>query len=427
MIAMCGIASAQTDPGVRGGAAGAGGAFPGLTPAEATAFLKAKGTFQEVDSVSGTIPGENGSGLGPVFNGNSCAQCHTFPAVGGTSPQTNPQIALATLHGAQNIVPSFLSINGPVREARFINNAAGTPDGGVHALFTIKGRSDAPGCTIAQENFNQQFANGNVIFRIPTPVFGGGLIEAIPGHNINNNLAANSAVKALLGISGKVNRNGNDGTITKFGWKAQNKSLLIFAGEAYNVESGVTNELFPNERVLLDANGNNTCQFNGVPEDHFHFDTGEPGDIDSFAVFMRLSAPPVPAPATASTQRGLAAFNSIGCALCHTQTLMTEKSSVTGMTNVAVNLFSDLAVHDMGVGLADSVTQGTAGGREFRSAPLWGLGQRIFFLHDGRTNNLLTAIQAHSSSGSEANVVMSIFNAQSAATKQDILNFLRSL
>ena len=235
------------------------------------------------------------------------------------------------------------------------------------------------------------------------------------------------ALKALLGISGRVNRNGNDGTITKFGWKAQNKSLLIFAGEAYNVESGVTNELFPNERVLLDANGNNNCQFNGLPEDHVDAVTGEISDTTNFGIFMRFSAPPVPAPATASTQRGLAAFNSIGCVLCHTQTLMTEKSSVTGMTNQAVNLFSDLAVHDMGVGLADSVSQGAADGREFRSAPLWGVGQRIFFLHDGRTSNLLTAIQAHSSAGSEANAVISSFNLQSAATKQDILNFLRSL
>ncbi len=106
---------------------------------------------------------------------------------------------------------------------------------------------------------------------------------------------------------------------------------------------------------------------------------------------------------------------------------MTEKSSITGMTNVAVNLFSDLAVHDMGVGLADGVSQGTAGLQEFRSAPLWGVGQRIFFLHDGRTNNLLTAIQSHSSSGSEANAVIASFDALSAATKQDLLNPLRSL
>ena len=97
------------------------------------------------------------------------------------------------------------------------------------------------------------------------------------------------------------------------------------------------------------------------------------------------------------------------------------------MTNQPVNLFSDLAVHDMGTGLADNVSQGLATGREFRTAPLWGVGQRIFFLHDGRTSNLLTAIAAHSSQGSEANGVIANFNGLSAATKQDILNFLRGL
>jgi CxxC motif-containing protein (DUF1111 family) len=423
-----GALTGQTDPGVRGGAAGAGGAFAGLNAAELALFQKAATAFTEVDSVSGTISGEDGKGLGPVFNGNSCAQCHAFPAVGGTSPRTNPQVALATLDGARNTVPSFITLNGPVREARFINNPDGTADGGVHDLYTITGRTDAPGCTINQPDFAGNLNIGNVIFRIPTPVFGGGLIEAIPGHNINANLNANATAKANLGIRGRSNKNGNDGTVTKFGWKAQNKSLLIFAGEAYNVESGVTNENFPNERQLADVNGNFTnCQFNGVPEDHIDAASSGLSDVDLFAAFMRLSAPPTPAPATASTTNGQNAFNSIGCVLCHTKTLFTEKSSITGMTNQAVNLFSDLALHDMGTGLADGISQGVATGREFRTAPLWGLGQRIFFLHDGRTSNLLTAIAAHSSSGSEANAVIANFNSLSATTKQDILNFLRSL
>jgi len=97
--------------------------------------------FMEVDSVSGTISGEGGSGLGPTFSGNSCAQCHAFPAVGGSSPATNPQVELATLDGAQNTVPSFITSTGPVREARFIRNSDGSPDSGVHGLFTIAGRT----------------------------------------------------------------------------------------------------------------------------------------------------------------------------------------------------------------------------------------------------------------------------------------------
>ena len=224
----------------------------------------------EVDSVSGSVSGESGSGLGPTFNGNSCAQCHAQPAVGGSSPGLrskqnpipNPQVGLATLDGATNTVPSFITANGPVREARFIRNPDGSPDGGVHGLYTIMGRIDAEGCTLAQPNFAQQLANHNVIFRIPTPVFGLGLVEATPDSTLQANLAANRGIKSQLGINGSFNMSGNDGTITRFGWKAQNKSLMVFAGEAYNVEQGVSNEAFTNERSAVTG-----CVYNGSPED----------------------------------------------------------------------------------------------------------------------------------------------------------------
>src|SRR6185436_1263440 len=96
-----------------------------------------------------------------------------------------------------------------------------------------------------------------------------------------------------------------------------------------------------------------------------------------------------------------------GCAFCHTPTLTTGKSKIAALSNKAVNLYSDLLLHDMGVGLSDGVSQGEAGPREFRTAPLWGLGQRLFFLHDGRASDLITAIKAHQSLGSEANSVAS--------------------
>jgi len=97
------------------------------------------------------------------------------------------------------------------------------------------------------------------------------------------------------------------------------------------------------------------------------------------------------------------------------------------VSNITINPFSDYAVHTMGTGLADGVTQGNASGSQFRSAPLWGVGQRVFFLHDGRTNNLLTAIEDHASSGSEANGVIAQFNMLSTTDQQNILNFLRDL
>jgi CxxC motif-containing protein (DUF1111 family) len=97
------------------------------------------------------------------------------------------------------------------------------------------------------------------------------------------------------------------------------------------------------------------------------------------------------------------------------------------LSRVDVDLFSDLLVHEMGSGLADGIAQGFAAGDEFRTAPLWGLGQRIFYLHDGRTKDLAEAISAHASSGSEANRVTSNYNSLPAQPKQDLLNFLRSL
>src|SRR5579864_3567495 len=131
------------DPGVRGGSPDAGGPIAGLTPQQLSFFNEGLTRFNEIDSVSGTISGESGVGLGPRFNMNTCAGCHAQPATGGSSPFVNPQFAVAHLDGATNQMPFFVTQNGPVREARFIRNPDGSPDGGVHDLFTIAGRSDA--------------------------------------------------------------------------------------------------------------------------------------------------------------------------------------------------------------------------------------------------------------------------------------------
>ena len=238
------------DPGPRTGTPGAGNFISGLTSSQQSYFSDGQTRFQEVETV------QNGAniGLGPTFNSNQCSSCHAQPAVGGTSPSVNPQIAVANLDGAANTIPSFITLNGPVREARFKfatdsnGRLTNTPDGGVHGLFTIAGRSDATSCQLAQPNFERMVNENNVSFRIPTPTFGLGLIESITEDTIMANQAAESAGRQFLGVSGTPNRSGNDGSITRFGWKAQNKSLLMFSGEAYNVEMGITNELFPNER-----------------------------------------------------------------------------------------------------------------------------------------------------------------------------------
>jgi CxxC motif-containing protein (DUF1111 family) len=447
-----GPSNGAQDPGPRAGTVNAGTPLSTLTPAQLQFFQDGLSRFLQTDSVSGKMAGEPGVGLGPGFNSNSCGGCHAQPAVGGSSPSAqyfpfvgpNPQIAAATDFGGANSIPYFISLEGPVREARFpyaVSSSGGltsTPDGGVHDLFTIAGRQDAEGCVMPQPNFEQANKLGNIIFRIPTPVFGAGLIEGIPDATILANMAANSSLKQQLGISGHPNYSGNDGTITRFGWKAQNKSLEIFSGEAYNVEMGVTNEDFPNER----NNPPSSCLYNPTPEDETNFTLSGyqiPSDIVEFSNFMRFLTPPAPSttgipgnPSPQSIANGKAIFTQIGCAACHTPTLQTGTSNFTpGLSNQQAALYSDLLVHNMGSSLADNVSQGSAGPDEFRTAPLWGVGQRIFFLHDGRSGptngGLLNAIQAHSSSGSEANRVINQFNNLSPNQKQELLNFLRSL
>jgi CxxC motif-containing protein (DUF1111 family) len=437
-----------TDPGPRGGPAGAGGPLPGLSSAQLAFFNNAKLVFLKVDGVP--APG----GLGPRFNLNSCGGCHAQPATGGSSPPTNPQIAVATLLGATNTIPSFITATGPVREVRFIKNPNGTPDGGVHDVFTIAGRSDAPSCpTLAQPNFAAALAANNAIFRIPTPTFGLGLVENTTDTQLRSASSAVAQQAGSLGITtGTFNTSGNDGTITRFGWKAQNKSLYIFSGEAYNVEMGVTNELFTTERDETPG-----CAFNPTPEDTTNVTDPTPSsspssdfasDVTNFSMYMRLLAPPTPASSTqvastggstiaaaASTttttvSTGQQVFMNIGCGACHIpnqQTNPVGSAFDTTFSNVAFQPFSDFALHTMGTGLADNVSQGNANGQQFRSAPLWGIGQRLFFLHDGRTNNLVTAIEQHASSGSEANQVVTNFNQLSQTNQQALINFLRSL
>ena len=213
---------AQSDPGPRPGPPLGGLPIRTLSRAEMQYFTFALKRFGEVNSVSGTL--EPGTGLGSAFNGNSCQMCHSEPAIGGSSPglrsrqhsAPNPQVGLASLHEARNVVPSFITPDGPVRVARFIRSTtdSNSLDGGVHDLFTIQGRSDAAGCIAAQPDFATQLAHANVIFRIPIPLFGEGLVESTPDAALQATLALNPALKVSLGIAGRFNLSGNDGSIS---------------------------------------------------------------------------------------------------------------------------------------------------------------------------------------------------------------------
>jgi CxxC motif-containing protein (DUF1111 family) len=454
VLFLAGMAFAQTDPGVQSASRGTGGTIidPAKDPNGFTAFFNDGLTrFQAVETVSGSA----NVGLGPRFNANQCSSCHAQPAAGGSGAAVNPQF-LFTSNGVapSDTTPSFITANGPTVEVRFpffltASGAANTkaPNGGVEDLFTVTGRPDAGSCSLAQPNFSAAQAADDIIFRIPTPVFGAGLIENLDDSTLLANQAAN--LVNSLGISGSFNRNGNDGTISRFGWKAQNKSLHIFTGEAYNVEMGISNELFPQDRPLPEEDQQGT----GLPASCLNLggagypeDTSNPNstpnaavldDVSAFANFMRFLAPPTPGEvmlngqqvAATSIANGSALFSSIGCATCHNPTPGTTQASnfAPGLSNIPVPAFSDLEIHKMGIRLEDQVSQGGAGGTQFRTAPLWGLGQRIFLLHDGRTTDLYTAIVDHKSSGSEANVVVTHFSSLTTKQQQDLLNFLRSL
>ena len=488
------VCSAQRDPGVRPGPPGGGDPLPGLTNIELDLFNEGLQRAIQLESVCDScseltlgqsidplqanfVTLTNSSGLGARFNGDQCTVCHNQPALGGSGgflvpnpgdppaqyrQPENPMFDLIPHRkGATNAVPSFIQQFGPIREVRFVKKPDGTPDGGVHQLFTVVGRSDigVGGCTNAQlppTDFETAFRQGNARFRIPLQLFGLGIIDGIQDREILGRHAATASIRAALGIGGVPNRSGNDGTITKFGWKAQNKSIAIFAGEAYNVEMGVTNDLF-------------TQATDETPS--CNFDKNEPNDITrtdatdfrnqsffnplhiipvwlQFALFMRFLDAPKPVTFSASARRGQRLFGvslgnpGVGCFACHTPQMVTPpKSETAALQNVTANLFSDLLIHHMGPGLADDITQGAAAGDMFRTTPLWGVGQRLFFLHDGRTSDLLEAIRAHFSPAngcagesdtgcygpSEANAVIVRFNALSKADQQAILDFLRSL
>ena len=460
---------APQDPGVRPGAingqSGATATSPLPVASVATNnptgslefFMNGLARFQAIETVTNSA----NVGLGPRFNFNQCSGCHAQPAVGGSGAATNPQftaINTGIVDGSTNTMPSFITATGPTREARFpfffnSNGSVNTsqPNGGVEDLFTVSGLSGATSCNLQQPNFAAAVEANNVIFRIPTPTFGLGLVENLDDSTL---IAVQRAAAGNdLGISGTFNHNGNDGTISRFGWKAQNKSLEMFAGEAYNVEMGISNEIFPQERPLPEEDQRGTglpagclnLGGAGYPEDQTNYQAQStssdqyavyatiPSDVVQFAMFMRLLAPPVPSTDTpggaASISAGAAVFTAIGCATCHTPTISSTQASnfSSGLAGQPVNAFSDFEIHHMGTGLADNVSQGGAGGDQFRTAPLWGLGQRIFFLHDGRTTNLITAIQAHAGNGSEASQVEHNFAALSPTQEQNLLNFLRSL
>lgn len=356
----------------------------GLTAAEQQAFDEGRNEFRDVATRE--------DGLGPIFNRDSCAACHNEPSLGGGSNITVTRFG----HSTGQAFDPLTSLGGSLLQERAIDQSA---------LEKIP----------SQANVTAK--------RQSTSLYGLGLIEAIPDATILRGVRT----KAVSGVLGRASMVADVATkktlVGRFGWKAQQATLLTFAGDAYLNEMGITNRLFPNENA---PNGNTSLlkSLDKVkdPEDVVDSATGK-ADIDRLADFMRLLAPPPTGSTTASTAFGAKIFGDIGCTLCHTPSMTTGSNSVSALSSKSVMLYSDLLLHDMG-SLGDGIGQGSAGVRDMKTPPLWGVGSTAPYLHDGRARDLDQAIRLHDG---EAATIRDNYNKLATDQKNLLNEFLKSI
>ena len=364
-----------------------GGALPGLTPVEFSEFRLGLTDFMEVETAE--------EGLGPAFNGTSCAVCHNVPVIGGGG------VILEVRAGYRDDVGDHTGLN-----------PAG--DTLIH-MFSTPSHTCQP-----------QIPDGvNVIARrAPIPLFGAGLVEAIPDELL---LALEDPVdRNRDGVSGRaaivVDVATGHRRVGRFGWKAQHATLLTFGADAYRNEMGITNDIFPQESAFgVSAAQMRQCDPFPDPEDKRDVRTGRRG-IDNFESFMRFLAPVARSHVTDATLEGERLFSALGCATCHVPRLTTGPSSHPAFNRRDVDLFSDLLLHDIGTG--DGIRQGAAEPSEIRTPALWGVRLRRPLLHDGSAATIAESIERH---GGEAELAKRSFIRLSPDERERVLAFLRSL
>jgi CxxC motif-containing protein (DUF1111 family) len=312
------------------------------------------------------------TGLGPLYNGRACIDCHASPAPGGMGKDglsTVLRVGQLTDGGFNPLVAQ----GGPVARAHSVSELGTSCDllPGIPPEANVTSVRNAPG------------------------LFGDGLIDTIPDEVI-----VAGAVPRGDGVNGRVNL--VNGRVGRFGWKADTATLDQFVADAFRNEHGVTNPGAP-EAHLPARGGSGPC----AGESPSLKDNGS--RVAALAAYVGS----LPAPQPGSVQpAGEAVFEQIGCALCHTPSLN------------GVSLYSDLLLHDMGRTLDDKVVQADARGQDWRTTPLWGLGSRPRFLHDGRARTIQAAITAHSG---EADPAVERFRALSPDDRQALLAFLSGL
>jgi CxxC motif-containing protein (DUF1111 family) len=366
-----------------------GGLLPGLTSDQLAKFTKGQDAFQEVETPA--------DGLGPVFNDNSCAACHTTtvsgaPVVGGTNARLETRFGRRTLTGFDPLA----QLGGSLIQD--------------HGIGVFNGVDFEAETVPAQANVLAK--------RRTTPIFGLGLVDAVP----DQTFLSLALVERILSprtagtVSVVTNLTTGKNAVGRFGWKDQNPTLFQFSGDAYLNEMGVTSPQFPNENC---PQGNCAMLIaNPMPQMN---DDGT--DVQEFADFMRFLAPPPRGAITSAVKAGEDIFQAVGCANCHMRTLTTGSNSVAALNNVTFHPYSDFLLHDMG-SLGDGITQGLATGRLMRTAPLWGLRFQSSYLHDGRTSSLSSAILAHDGQGAMAR---DRYSRLTRDQKASLIAFLKSL
>jgi CxxC motif-containing protein (DUF1111 family) len=364
--------------------AGFGLPLEGLNPTQLAAFNAGRNEFITAENAA--------SGLGPIFNGRSCLECHSSPSIGGASR------IVVTRFGrmVDGEFDPLTELGGSLLQRFAINPAL-------------------------QETIPHE---ANVIAqRQTTPLFGMGLIEAIPDTAIIAGVRANKPD----GVKGRalevIDITTGQRRIGRFGWKAQQATLLAFSADAYLNEMGITNRFFPKENA---PNGNEAllAQFKRTPDPEDEIDpaTGKSG-IDMATDFMRLLAAPARLGLTGNAAVGEALFAQSGCATCHTPSMRTGPNAIAALDRKTVSLYSDLLLHDMG-SLGDGIEQAGAGVREMKTPPLWGLRASAPYLHDGRANTLDAAIRAHDG---EAAVSRDRYVRMPQGQRQQLQDFLNTL
>jgi CxxC motif-containing protein (DUF1111 family) len=362
-----------------------GDVLPGVTPREFEEFRIGLEDFKEIEQPS--------EGLGPLFNGAGCAACHNVPVIGGSTPMTEMRAGHRDADGKFHVV-------------------------GFTTLFQMFSIPDHRCQAVMPPEVNV------IARRAPIPLFGAGLVEAIPDEAI---IALEDPFdRDRDGISGRAAVVTDEATgqrrVGRFGWKAQIATLLTFSGDAYTNEMGITNEVFPLEPLGGISQARlRECDLVKDPEDQVDPRTGK-RSIDNFESFMKFLAPLPRGPITDEVRAGEQVFSAIGCNSCHTPSLTTGANASAALNRKPVPLFSDLLLHELGTG--DGIEQGAAEQNEIRTPALWGLRSRRPLMHDGSAPTISDAIRQH---GGEATAVMERYRGATEQMRRALLAFLDSL